>query len=399
MAVQSGLEVVLEQPPRWLQGARVGLLTTGAAVTGDLVPGAVALKAAGIPLACLLAPEHGVWGDRPAGQPIPDEPDPVTGLPVRSLYRHGEAGPEVLDGLDAVLVDLPDVGVRYYTYGGTLCRLLRLAHRRSVVVSVLDRPNPLGGRWVEGPGVLPGYRSLVGASNVPVRHGLTLAELGRVCLQEEHLDVDYRPIPCRGWARHQEWADLGGVFVPPSPNMNVPDALYLYPGTCLLEGTNVSEGRGTPLPFQVCGAPWMDGLRVSREWNRRTPFPVTARPVTFTPLAGKYAGELCRGVQLHVRSSRSLPAFAAGVHLLALLRDLFPEHVQWRSPAQPSRPFLDLLAGGPHLRQELEAGTPAEEILARMYRSQPPVQVEESLLLYPGARQSLREVPSSPSPC
>ncbi len=306
----------------------------------------------------LFAPEHGVHGVAQAGAPVAHGRDPLTGLPVRSLY--GESGPEEdaasLDGLDAVVVDLLDLGARHGTYAATAARLLeRVARGRGIEVLVLDRPNPLG-RATEGPLLRPGFESLVGLGPLPIRHGLTLAELLLWHLRRRKLDVALEVVPVRGW--DPRVISPPEPFIPPSPNLNVFEAQLLYPGLCLFEGTNLSEGRGTATPFQVVGAPWLDSGRLLERVDGASLEGVGLRQVCFEPRFSKHQGKLCQGVFIHVVDRERLRPVALACHLLATIFREFQE-ARITVAAQPhGRHFLDLLWGSAELRARLEAGEP-----------------------------------------
>ncbi len=365
----SGLDAVLDDMPAALRGARVGLLSHAAAVdaagrhAADLLAARDDLR-----LVRLFAPEHGLRGERPAGDPVPDGVDAPTGLPVISLYRGG--APPVsgaLEGLDAVLADLQDIGCRYFTYPGTLRRFLAESVRAGVPLHVLDRPNPLGGA-VAGPADVPAERrSLVSAFDVPVRHGLTVGELALLAAREDGAPVGALQVHrARGWRRADRFAAWGRPWVPPSPNATCAAMAELYPGACLIEATNLSEGRGTPYPFRQIGAPWLDAHRLAEGLRPLLPQGLVVRPAWFIPTASKHAGQLCQGVFLDVLPGVP-PVADAGlavcVRLLALLQE---DGVVEIAPARGAggTPWLDRLLGGPDLRLCLESAAPCEDLLA-----------------------------------
>jgi len=273
--VRSGLEVLATRARTTLAGRRVGLLCHPASVTRDLVhASAVLRRLPRVRLAALFAPEHG-WSGAPQDHAwIDPERDPATGLVIRSLYG-ARLSPEPgwLDGLDALVVDLQDVGARYYTFVWTMILAMRVAARAQVPVVVLDRPNPLGGERLEGNWPDPRFASFVGLHPLPVRHGMTIAELAAYLNETHGLGCDLTVIPMDGWRRSMAWRDTGLPWVAPSPNMPTLDTALVYPGGCLLEGTNLSEGRGTTRPFELCGAPFLDGAR-----RRSATAPAATRP-------------------------------------------------------------------------------------------------------------------------
>jgi len=353
--METGLDRLLADVPAELRGARVALLSHAAGVgrhgeaAADLLCACPELR-----LIRLLAPEHGLRGDRPAGAAIADAVDGPTGLPVVSLYgRAADAGPPPLQGLDAILADLQDIGCRYFTYPGTLRRLIARAAGAGVPVWVLDRPNPLG-RGCAGPAAVPRpLRSLVASFDVPVRHGLTIGELALLAAREDGLpEGAVRVLPVEGWQRAHAFAAWSRPWVPPSPNATGPEMAELYPGTCLLEGTNVSEGRGTPYPFRQIGAPWVDGPALAARLRPLLPAGVGARPVWFLPTASKHAGAVCQGVFLDLdpASARARDAgLAAAVHLLSLLS----EDPHFELLAHGGVHGLDRLTGNADLRGAL----------------------------------------------
>jgi uncharacterized protein YbbC (DUF1343 family) len=362
-----GLEVLLRDRRDLIAGRRVGLLANQGSVTRDLVSGVDLLHAgAGVQLVALFGPEHGLQGAAQAGEAVAAATDQRTGLPVYSLYGETRAPtPEMLADLDVLLFDVQDSGARYFTYPSTLLLVLRAAAVGLKVV-VLDRPNPLGGRAVQGNVLDPAFTSFVGAHPVAIRHGLTLGELALLMNDEAGIGADLAVVPAAGWRRSQWYDETGLPWVPPSPNLPHLAAVALYPGTCLLEGTNVSEGRGTTQPFELCGAPWIDGERLRALLAERLPAAVRPRRCVFVPAFSKYAGQVCEGVALHVFDRAALDPVAVGVQLLFALRDLYPEQLAVSPPAPgAARPFLDLLAGSDALRVTLQAGAGPAALLER----------------------------------
>jgi uncharacterized protein YbbC (DUF1343 family) len=289
------------------------------------------------------------------------EVEPVLGVPIVSLYGHGAEtlAPrrEDLDDLDAVVVDLPDIGCRYYTFAATLAHTMAACERAGVEVIVADRPNPLGGETLEGGGVEPGCRSFVSELPVPVRHGLTLGELALLLRAERHRDLALTVVPCQGWERRSWWDATGLPWVAPSPNMPTLATATLYPGACLVEATNLSEGRGTTRPFQLVGAPWLDGEALRARLAALALPGVAFRATRFRPAFQKHAGAVCGGVEWHVTDREAFRPVAAGVVLLREARALHPEHFAWRS--QPYEfvaavPAIDLLTGSAAARAVVE---------------------------------------------
>lgn len=368
--VVTGLERVLADRQDALAGKRVGLIANPTTVDARLRH-AVDLLAAHprVDLRVLFGPEHGLRGDAQYMIAVDAARDPRTGLPVHSLYGADEASltprPETLDGLDAVVFDIQDVGARYYTYVWTMVLAMRACAEAGVGFVVLDRPNPLGGREVEGGAIEPGYHSFVGLCSVPNRHGLTAGEIARWIAHREALDVDLEVVTMQGWQRDMYFEDTSLPWVMPSPNMPTRDTALVYPGMCLLEGTELSEGRGTTRPFELAGAPFVDGHALAAALEGLPG--LCARPVVFTPTFEKHTGQPCGGVQLHVTDRAGFRPYLTGVAFLRAARDLWPERFAWRAHAYEfvdHIPAIDLLAGSPALRQGIEAGASLDELAA-----------------------------------
>lgn len=370
--VVPGLEVLLESPA--LVGDRPwALLSNHAAVTSSLDPARTVLPAAlRGPLVRLYAPEHGLDGVAQDMEAVADERDPVTGVPVRSLYGSAEETLRPrrgdLDGVEVLLVDLPDIGSRHYTFAATMEAAMAACARAGVEVVVLDRPNPVNGVDREGGLVVPGCESFVSQLPVPVRHGLTLGELALLVQRERDLDVELEVVRCRGWQRSMWWDATGLPWVPPSPNMPTLETAALYPGLCLVEATTLSEGRGTTRPFHLVGAPWVDAERLVADLRDPGLDGVGFRPARFRPMFGKHAGEVCQGVELHVLERASLEPLALGLHLLKTFHDHDPSRFAWRAEAYEfvtEVPALDLLTGSPDARRAIESGAPLGPLLER----------------------------------
>jgi uncharacterized protein YbbC (DUF1343 family) len=262
----------------------------------------------------------------------------------------------MLAEVDALVFDMQDVGVRFYTYLSTLFYVLRAVGKAGKPVFVLDRPNPVAGTRVEGGPVLPGFESFVGIVDIPMRHGMTLGELARFMNVEYALGADLHVIEMRGWKREMWFDETGLPWAPTSPAMPHLSTATVYPGMCLLEGTNLSLGRGTALPFEVCGAPWLDGYAVAAELNRLQLGGVRFRAMLFTPSASNHAGRECQGVQVHITDREAFRPVEMALHLLHVARCASSDAWAWN-------PHFDRLAGGGDLRLALEAGMPVAEIL------------------------------------
>jgi uncharacterized protein YbbC (DUF1343 family) len=361
-------------------------------VSAEIVHAADLLSAAGAKVVRLFAPEHGAGGGHQDMVAIDERIDPLTGLPVVSLYGENEDSlspdPAQLADLDLLVADLADVGARYYTFSATIVRVLRVAAQSGLRVIVADRPNPIGGE-IEGCLIEEGFHSFVGEISVPQRHGLTIGELARLAREREGLDVELEVVPARGWTRDLYWDDTGLPWVLPSPNMPTLDTAIVYPGGCLFEGTNLSEGRGTTRPFELVGAPFLDGGQFARHLNRLALPGVAFRATSFVPGFQKHAGQVCGGVQLHVLDRAAFRPLLTGLAVIECARRLAPDAFDWRRETYEfvSDPIaIDLLAGSSAWRESLESGTSAREIAASWAKPEMHFREElrESLLYPPG---------------
>ncbi|MGH7530525.1 MAG: exo-beta-N-acetylmuramidase NamZ family protein [Gemmatimonadales bacterium] len=361
--VRPGIEVLLSDSAHLIAGRRLGLLTNHTGIDRQGRRDADLLRTAhGGRLTVLFSPEHGFRGteDRPG---LPDGVDSATGLPIYSLYGGSRSGARAaLDSVDVLLVDLQDIGARYYTYIATATSLMRDAARAGTRVIVLDRPNPVGGSAVQGnvrPDAGDPDSVFVGFLPVAMRHGMTLGELALMANDVLALGADLIVVPAAGWNRDWLYDQTGLPWVRPSPNMPDLESALHYPGLCLFEGTNLSVGRGTPVAFQLLGAPWMDAEAVVRRVRGAAMAGVEVEPVAFTPRQptdGKYDGEALRGLRLRVTDRRAYDPTRLAVALLAAIRATHPREFEFR-PAT-----FDRLAAGPELRQAVAAGRPAREI-------------------------------------
>ena len=269
---------------------------------------------------------------------------------------------EQLDGLDALVFDVQDVGSRYYTFAATMLYAMRAAEPMGLRFYVLDRPNPIGGQAIEGPTIRPGFESFVGPHPLPIRHGMTVGELARMFLEECAIDLELEVVPCLGWSREMLWTETGLPWVLPSPNMPTPDTALVYPGGCLIEGTNLSEGRGTTRPFELWGAPWLDPDALARpaRWSEGA----LLRPCAFRPTFHKHAGTTCFGVQPHVIDPSRFSPVWFYTAMIAEARGQQPDRFDWRRDPYEfvvDPIAIDLLYGSDRERQLLESGpTPGE---------------------------------------
>ena len=359
--VRTGLDLLVAENAQRLRGRRVGLLAHPASVDHDLRHAIPILQAAlGRDLRALFGPQHGLRGETQDNMvEWAGFTDPATGLPAYSLYgEHRRPTAAMLSGLDVLVVDLQDVGARYYTFVWTLLLCLEACAEQGVAVMVLDRPNPLGG-VVEGNVLDPAWKSFVGLAPVPMRHGLTLAELARWLRDHFELDVELEVAPVTGW-NHTGWHDQTALpWVMPSPNMPTLDTAVVYPGACLLEGTELSEGRGTTRPFEILGAPWLEPEPLVAKVSAQALPGVVLRPLYFEPTFQKHAGRLCGGVQVHVTDRQVFRPVLTYLTLLTEIRRLWPDHFAWKKPPyeyELEKLPIDILAGGPELRAAVEAG-------------------------------------------
>lgn len=382
-APRLGIEILLTERIDLLRGRRVGLVTNATGVDRQL-RSTVDLLAAHpqVELVALFGPEHGVRGDVQAGDHVADIRDTATGLPVHSLYgEHRAPTPAMLAGIEVLVFDIQDVGTRFYTYPYTLAGVMRAAAAAGIPVVVPDRPDPIGGVLVEGPVLDPALASFVGMFPIPLRHGMTIGELARLFNAEYGIGAELHVVPMQGWARGDEPLRAALPWVPPSPNMPTPDTALVYPGTGLLEGTNVSEGRGTTRPFEIVGAPFVDAPALAARLNAQALPGVLFRPVWFTPSFSKHAGQPSAGVQLHVTDRTAFRPVRTGIAVLKALHDQHPEAFAFL-PGDP--PFFDRLAGIGWLRDAIDRGMPLDAIEARW---QPGLEafapVRRRYLLYP----------------
>lgn len=367
--VRAGLDVLLADSLHLVRGLRVGLITNHTGVSS--ASGGVASEATSaidllhehgeIELVALFGPEHGLRGDAEAGERVASGVD-RTGLPIHSLYGETRSpSPAVLDGIDALLFDIQDIGTRYYTYVWTMALAMRAAAEHGVRFIVLDRPNPIGGELVHGNVLDTAFATFVGLYPVPMRHGLTAGELAQYLNAEHGIGVALDVVPAAGWRRDMWYDDTGLPWIPPSPNMPSLESAAHYPGTCLFEGTNVSVGRGTDRAFQQIGTPWLDHEALAARMTALALPGVRIEPVTFTPREPgdqKFGGQAVRGVRLHVTDRASYDPAVTGIALLVEVRRLHGDRLTWRVA------HFDRLAGTDRVRQAIVAGRSAAEITA-----------------------------------
>lgn len=333
-----------------LKGKRVGLLTNQSGQDSRGIS-TIHLLMKSCELTALFGPEHGVSGKGDAGQHLEDGVDPETGLPVYSLYgEHRHFTEEMLAAFDMLVYDIQDVGARFYTYISTLHNALTDCARAGKQVLVLDRPNPLGGRIVEGGLLKEGYESFVGCYPLPIRYGLTAGELALMMNEEQKIGCDLEIAVCQGWRRDSLFPDWGWEWRAPSVALTSFESALLYPGTCLFEGVNLSEGRGTEAPFCIIGADYVDGEQLCHAFDKCHLPGVKAEPVHFTPTCSKYEGIPCQGLRLHVTDVDTVRPVTVGVVLLDLVRTLYAGSYALKPPhREGGKPGLALLSGGDRL--------------------------------------------------
>lgn len=369
MKVLPGVARLLSGEHKSLRTERIGLVAHPASVTPDLGPSVDALIRVGFDLRALFGPQHGARGEKQDNMIESDSyRDPVTGLPVHSLYGEvRKPTAEMLEGLDVLLFDLQDVGVRVYTFIWTMALAMEACAEAGVGFVVLDRPNPIGLMRREGSLLRAGFESFVGLHPIPLRHGMTMGELARWLNVVRGIDCELEVIPCSGLERWMRWRDTGLPWVMPSPNLPTPESCEVYPGMVLLEGTNLSEGRGTTRPFEIFGAPFIDPNALASRLEARLGRSVKARACHFEPTFQKHAGTLCGGAQLHVLEPEAFEPVRTAVAILTAVKALAPDHFEWRQPPYEYEDRLlpiDMLWGHEGLRSGIDAGESGDQILA-----------------------------------
>jgi uncharacterized protein YbbC (DUF1343 family) len=367
--VQTGLESFIASPPEWVAGKRIGLLCNPASVDHRFRH-ARALVSRRFPgrLAALYAPQHGFFSEKQDNMiESEDTIDPVLDIPVFSLYgRTRIPTEEMLAPIDLLLIDLQDVGTRVYTFIYSMSYCLEAAARTGRRVIVLDRPNPVSGDRIEGNCLSPEMASFVGRYPIPMRHGLTIGELARLFNDRFDIGCKLTVIPMDGWKRSMYFEDTGLPWVAPSPNLPTPVSAMVYPGQVLWEGTNVSEGRGTTLPFELFGAPFIEPARILAVLGKSGLPGAILRETAFEPIGNKWAGQLCRGFQLHITDRNRFRPYEGGLSLLRAVRTLFGGGFRWKPPPyeyEYEREPIDLIIGDPAIRREIEHGAAMEAII------------------------------------
>ena len=358
---QTGIEVLVHDRLDLIRGKSVGLITNPTGVDRELVSDVDLLaRAPGVHLVALFGPEHGIRGAQQAGATVGSNHDPVTGLPVYSLYgKTRQPTPAMLKGVDVLVFDIQAVGARFYTYLYTMADAMKAAAAAHIPIIVLDRPDPIGGTKVQGPVLDPKFASFVGKYPIPLRYGMTIGELAELFNDQFHIGADLTVVKMRGWMRSMYYDDTPLQFVMPSPNMPTETTALVYPGMGLVEGTNVSEGRGTTRPFELAGAPWIDAEKLSRVLNDKHLGGVRFRPVHFTPTFSKYDGKSCNGIEVHVMDRDAFNPAVVGLSVIATIHDLYPHEFRFNESD------FDRMVGNDWIRQDIEKGVPVAKMQRR----------------------------------
>lgn len=366
--VRLGLDLVESEWPSDLNGTKAGILVHSASYNRSMTHAMdLFTNFDRIKVTSVFAPQHGLFGETQDNM-IEWESyiDVRTGLPIYSLYgKTRKPTPEMMKDLDGLIVDLQDIGSRYYTYIWTLYLTMESALENGKFVVVLDRPNPISGIFVEGPVLKEAFASFVGLKPLPVRHGMTIGEIATYFRSKYLSGLDLRILKMDGWKREYFWEDTGLDWVNPSPNMPSEKTALLYPGLCLLEATNISEGRGTTRPFEIFGAPFVEPHKLARYLAELKLSGVAFRPLFFVPTFSKYSGKKCGGIQIHIVDKKHLKPFKLGVAIIKTLLELYPTQFQWRNPPyeyeNEKLPF-DILVGSDELRLRLARGDSLESM-------------------------------------
>lgn len=366
-----GIEQLRNNPPSWLQEARIGLLVNQVSVDPTSRPTkAIVAELAGKNLRALFSPQHGIKGQAQANMvETEDEVDPDLKIPIYSLYSSETRTPteEMLKKIDCLVIDLQDVGTRVYTFATTMGFCLEAGARYKKKVVVLDRPNPINGEQVEGNLLKEGMRSFVGYHPIPMRHGMTMGELARFFNAELKIGTELEVIPMEGYKREYFFPDIHFPWIPPSPNMPTPVTALVYPGQVLLEGTNISEGRGTPKPFHNFGAPYIDSRSLKNQLEKRKLPGCLFQEISFTPQFDKWQGELCHGLRIQVTDPRAYKPYYTTLAIIQEVMQAWPDQFSWLPPPYEyefERLPIDIITGDEAIRKGLEDGKDLDEMEA-----------------------------------
>ncbi len=358
----TGLDIFETKWPQALLGAKVGLLAHPASVSKNLEhASSLFLESTKCDLKVFFGPQHGIRGETQDNMiEWKGFQDRRSGLPVYSLYSETrKPRSTMLNAVDVLAVDLQDVGARYYTFIWTMELCMQACSEMGKSVVILDRPNPLGGFVIEGPVLQPEFASFVGLRPLPVRHGMTVGEIALYLKEAYYPSLDLHVIKMKGWKRSQLFDKTGLPWVLPSPNMPALDTAIVYPGMCLLEGTLLSEGRGTTRPFEIFGAPFIDPDKLTARLDEFKLPGVLFRPLYFQPTFQKHAGKVCGGAQIHLMDRTKYRSFKTGVAVLKAVNELYPRRPLWKSPPyeyEVDKLPVDILAGTDRLRISIEKG-------------------------------------------
>ncbi|MBT2664039.1 DUF1343 domain-containing protein [Bacillus sp. ISL-4] len=378
--VSPGIEVLLKEEKDVLSGKKVGLITNPTGIDSNLTSIVDLLNDdPDINLTALFGPEHGVRGDAQAGASVEYYIDEKTGLPVYSLYgKTKKPTPEMLKDVEVLVFDIQDVGTRYYTYIYTMAYAMEAAKENDIPFIVLDRPNPQGGESVDGPVLEPEFSSFVGLYPIPLKHGMTVGELATLFNKEFKIGADLKVIKMKGWKRYMDYDETGLPFVLPSPNMPAVSTTFVYPATGLIEGTNVSEGRGTTKPFELIGAPYINSDELAGKLNALRLPGVKFRAASFTPTFSKHAGKLSHGVEIYITDREEFKAVPTGLHIIKTIQDLYPGDFEFLAANN-----FNLLIGNGWVMSRIEEGSSVNEIMKEYQAKQDAFKkVRKNYLLY-----------------
>lgn len=361
--VKTGIDLIDKRWPAKFRSANIGLLLHPASIAGNFSHSAdICFRSAKFKVTSLFGPQHGIRGETQDNMIEWNSfRDRKTGIPVYSLYgKTRRPSPEMLSDIDVMVIDLQDVGARYYTFIWTMALVMEACQEQNKAVVILDRPNPINGKAIEGPVLNPQYSSFVGLRRLPIRHGMTIGEIGLYLKDAFYHKLPLEIIPMQGWRRDM-WFDKTGLpWVLPSPNMPTLTTATVYPGMCLLEGTNISEGRGTTRPFEIFGAPFIDPEVLAAKLKALCLPGVIFRPLHFLPTFQKHAGKLCGGAQIHIINREKFRPFKTATAILKTVHDLYPGKFRWNKPPYEYEKQLlpiDILAGTDRFRKDIEEGT------------------------------------------
>jgi len=368
--VKTGLDRLLKDKFDLIKGKRIGLVTNQTGITRDIknnIDTITSIKDAN--LVALFAPEHGLMGCEQAGEHIKSYKDTKTGIQVYSLYgKSKKPTSQMLKNIDLLLFDIQDIGARFYTYISTLKYVLEGAAACGVKVLILDRPNPITGEKVEGSVLDTAFSSFVGIAPIPIRHGMTVGELALMFNDIFSFKAEIEVLKIESWRRNMWFDETGLPWVAPSPNMPDIETAIVYPGTCLLEATNISCGRGTAKPLSILGAPWIDGNILTSALNQKGLPGVKFRSTAFIPYSSKYQGERCEGVEIYVLNRDEFQPVRTGLEIIAGVKKLYPKEFMWQPPQNGLYGF-DKLMGTDKVRKELDSGVAVYKIVQEWQES------------------------------